>query len=194
MINRKKFFATVRPLHGGKLTVSQVEGYNFILDVWEQGYDNNPLSFLAYALATVHKECGGTVQPIRERGGTKYLSKYDTGKLAAALGNTPAADGDGIKYAGRGYVQLTGAANYKKVLAKLGIDAVKNPDLALNPHIAAQVMFAGMTQGWFTGKRLADYNLKTGFQKVNARRIINGLDCAVEIAGFYDVYVKALAK
>jgi hypothetical protein len=192
-IDRKKFFTVVRDqLHAGHLTNDQVLGYTALLDAWEQKYDINPRSFLAYALATAFHETGTAIKPVREKGSDAYLSKYDTGSLAKALGNTPAADGDGQRYAGRGDVQLTGAANYRKAGLKLGIDLIQHPDLALDPHVAAQIMFSGMLEGWFTGKSFKSFLINGVFQKVNARRIINGTDCAVKIAGYYDIYVKAL--
>jgi len=53
------------------------------------------------------------------------------------LGNT--SPGDGFKYRGRGYIQLTGKANYAAVGKKLGIDLINNPDLVLDPRYAADV-------------------------------------------------------
>lgn len=58
-------------------------------------------------------------QVAHESGGFRYVEElasgaaYDTGKLAVKLGNTPEKDGDGQKYKGRGYLQITGKANYK---------------------------------------------------------------------------------
>lgn len=57
-------------------------------------------------------------QVFHESGCLRYTEElasgaaYDTGKLAQKLGNTPAKDGDGQKYKGRGYIQLTGRTNY----------------------------------------------------------------------------------
>lgn len=192
MINRKNFFAIVRSLHHGILNQNQVDGYTFILDVWEQKHDDLPKDYLAYALATAYHETAATMQPVVEYGPKSYFQKYDIGKLAKALGNTTALDGDGYLLRGRGYVQLTGHRNYVYAGQQLGIDLRGNPELATDPHIAAQIMFAGMLGGWFTGKKLKDYMVKGVFQKVNARRIINGTDKAVKIAGHFDVFKKAL--
>ena len=59
-------------------------------------------------------------QVFHESGQLKYVEEiasgaaYDTGPKAVSLGNTPEKDGDGQRYKGRGYIQLTGKANYQK--------------------------------------------------------------------------------
>jgi putative chitinase len=61
---------------------------------------------------------------------------------ANRLGNGDEASGDGWKYRGSGYVQLTGKANYKKFGEIVGIDIVANPELARESVSAARLAFA----------------------------------------------------
>lgn len=186
------FFNAVRLApFGGHLVQSQVDGINYLLSAWVHQGDGDDAKF-AYVLATVYHETNRTMQPIREKGSKAYLSKYDTGKLAKALGNTPAPDGDGIIYAGRGYVQLTGRTNYARAGKALGLDLVRFPDLALEPETAAIIAVEGMVEGWFTGKKLADYIRPSSVDYVNARRIINGTDKAQEIAVYAANFAYAL--
>lgn len=71
---------------------------------------NTPLR-IAHFLAQLGHE-SGDFRYTHELGNASYFAKYDTGKLAKMLGNTPEADGDGAKYKGRGLIQVTGKANY----------------------------------------------------------------------------------
>lgn len=62
---------------------------------------------------------------------------YGGGK-GASLGNK--APGDGYLYRGRGFVQLTGRANYDKVGRQIGVDLVNNPQLlGEDPNVMAAV-------------------------------------------------------
>jgi predicted chitinase len=94
---------------------------------------------------------------------------------------------------GRGYVQLTWDYNYAKMAALTGADLVGHPDLALDPKIAALIMFEGMTGGLFTGRKLADYFSDHRDDPVGARFIINGQDCANEIAGHHADFLAGLS-
>jgi putative chitinase len=96
-------------------------------------------------------------------------------------------------YYGRGLVQLTWDYNYKKLGKQLNVDLINNPDLALQLKYAIPIMFDGMQQGIFTGKKLADYFNKTKEDWVNARRIINGLDKANSIAQYAKRYYAAIS-
>jgi len=63
-----------------------------------------------------------------------YGKNTDIGKK---MGNTE--EGDGYKYRGRGYIQITGKNNYKSYSSVAGVDLLKNPDALLQPDIAAKV-------------------------------------------------------
>ncbi len=77
---------------------------------------------------------------MKEIGGSLDFKKYDiryAPNKAKALGNTK--PGDGAKYKGRGYIQLTGKYNYKRAGEALGLDLVNKPELVEKPEVAAKV-------------------------------------------------------
>lgn len=182
--DRKRFFDAVRkPLFGDRLSLTQVSGMEAILAAAPPDFH---IKHLAYALATTKHETAHTMQPIEEyASGAAYEGR-------ASLGNTQ--PGDGKRFKGRGYVQLTGRANYAKAKAKFGVDVVTHPEKVMEPSLAAKIMFDGMSQGWFTGKKLSDYFTTTRSDPVNARRIINGTDKADLIAGYYRLFLDALLE
>lgn len=179
MFDRSIFFSRVRSsLFNGSLSQSQVDGMNYMLDVFERDYNWPDLRWLAYAFATAYHETAFTMQPIKEYGGESYLRSKPY-----------------YPYYGRGYVQLTWEDNYRKMGTKLGVNMLgDNKDRALEPAIAAEVMYAGMRDGDFTGKKLVNYFSSTVNDPVNARRIINGTDKAQTIAGYHDKFLKAFEE
>lgn len=193
-IDRKTFFDEVRAsLFGGQLASGQVAGMDAILDEWDTAKWGDDKRKLAYMLATTLHECAQTMQPITERGQASYFDKYEPGtKIGKMLGNT--VKGDGARYKGRGFVQLTGRANYQKASDKLGVDFIGHPEKVLELPNSTQIMFRGMADGWFTGRKLGHYFNDTTCDYVNARKIINGLDCADKIAGYARKFYAALDK
>jgi hypothetical protein len=183
VIDRERFFAHIRrALFGGRLNQEQVDGMTHILNKWEAKHARKDLRFLAYAFATTFHEVDATMQPIEEYGRGK---RHDYGQPGPH---------DGQIAFGRGYVMITHPENYERADRRLGLKGklVKNYDLALQPDIAADIMFGGMLEGWFTGKKLSDYISGTRADVFNARRIINGLDKAGLIAGYYHGFAEAL--
>lgn len=87
---------------------------------------------------TAHESANFTTT--KEFGDKKYFRKYDikyNPAKAKELGNLK--PGDGERYKGRGYIQLTGRYNYKKAGEALGIPLEKHPELAEKPEIAAKI-------------------------------------------------------
>lgn len=140
---------------------------------------------LAYILATAYWETARTMKPVKE---AFWLSEDWRKK--------------NLKYYpwyGRGFVQLTWDYNYKKASQKLGIDFIKNPDAVMDPKNSAEILVVGSLEGWFTGKSIFDYiddvdesDVEDMKEYQAARRVINGVDKAVEIAKLALEYEKDL--
>ena len=88
------------------------------------------------AAATVLVEVGPHFDPINEFGDRAYFTRMYEGR--ADLGNTER--GDGARYHGRGYIQLTGRANYRTYGQRLDVPLEREPQLALQPRVAAGVL------------------------------------------------------
>jgi predicted chitinase len=196
-LDREKFFAAYRKYFGA-LTSAQTAGLESLLKSMEDDSNISLITQFAYMLATLKHETANTFRPITEYGGTSYFNRYDPvladtaqrRETAKRNGNT--VKGDGYKYRGRGYVQITWKNNYKKLGDALGYDLVNNPDGALDPVVAYKIMSYGMRKGIFTGKKLSDYINDASTNYRDARRIINGLDKADTIAGYAEKFAEIL--
>ena len=104
---------------------------NEIMPKWGIDTAQRQAMFVAQAL---HES--GEFLYLAELGNDAYLAKYDTGRLAKALGNTPEADGDGQKYKGRGLIQVTGRENYQKCGHALQLPLIQKPELLELPRNA----------------------------------------------------------
>ena len=164
----------------GSLSNSQTNGLKTIIDFIQKDTTVTDSRYAAYMLATCYHETGKTFLPIEEYGkgkGKKYgLVDYDTVKA----------------YYGRGYVQLTWKGNYALFRSILKVDLVQHPELALEPEIAYHIMSIGMVNGSFTGVGLKRYFNADRNDPVNARKIINGVDCANKIADYHNTFLAAI--
>ena len=187
----------------GKLTDETKTALTQIFSFLEQDKAMQNLCHVAYILATIKYETAGSFIPLAEFGDVSSFNKYDPGtSIGKRLGNIER--GDGFRFRGRGFIQITGRYNYKKLNDLLGLagtddDIVENPDKVLAPSIAYRILAHGMTQGTFTSKKLTDYVNHDKCDYKHARRIVSGgLVDAEEIAddakAFEAILRKSLAK
>jgi len=110
------------------------------------------------------------------------------------LGNT--MPDDGWMYRGRGMAHDTGRRNYKASGEAVGVDLLAEPGALLQTDLAALVMVTGMRTGRYTThsleRHLAGAGAATEAQFIQARRIINGLDRAAQIAAHAMRFQQAL--
>ncbi len=145
---------------------------------------------IAAIFGTIRAENEG-FQPISE-----FRSKFNTREQAfdlyepgtpigTRLGNTE--PGDGSKFRGRGYIQLTGRDNYQRTSTRLGLASLltDEPDLANSPEVSARILCAWIADSARVRDLLKADNLR------GARGAINGGSHNVE--GFSEAYNAILA-
>lgn len=204
-IDRDAFYDAIREsLFRGRLKRTEVEGMDAILDGWERDFPGGDPDWLAYALGTTFHETARTMRPIEEFGKPAYFERRygvagDDPERARRMGHT--RPGDGHRYRGRGFVQLTWKVNYAAMeafLAKRGRTArlVDHPDLAKDPGVATDILLHGMARGLFTGRRFAHYfDPATGRRDWRgARAIVNGRDRAGDVARHAEAFRAALDR
>ena len=129
-------------------------------------------SMVLMALATIRAETEGFLPISEGRSPFNTLSspfdKYEAStSIGKALGNTQT--GDGPRFRGRGYVQLTGRDNYTKIGAQISVNLVADPNRANDPEVAGKILaqFLKNKEGRIR-KALANNDLQ------DARRAVNG--------------------
>jgi predicted chitinase len=105
------------------------ENITILVDALKEGKIATP-RVIAYAMATMAHETWYTFKPIKENNGPAHAIQYGYS--------------GGENYYGRGYIQLTHDFNYRIYGEKIGMGdkLVKDPDLALDPDIAARLFVA----------------------------------------------------
>lgn len=202
-MDRTAFFAALRSrtssLFGTSISQSQVNGIEGILDAFASHGDGKR-DTLAYALATAYHETGRRMVPVREgfassdagaRAAVNNLAKKRGPNSAVAKYAKPQPP-YGHVYYGRGHVQLTWLDNYGASSADAGTDLVKNPDAMLDPVVSARVLIKGLLDGRWNGqsKGLRFYLDRNDLR--GARRTVNALDKADEIAGYHRAFLVAI--
>lgn len=111
------------------------------------------------ALATVRTEVGRAFLPIEEyASGKAYEGRKDLGNYRP---------GDGVKYKGRGYIQLTGYDNYAAYGKALGLDLICHPELALDVKVSARILAL-----YFKNRNIQKFCALKDW--VTVRKLVNG--------------------
>jgi predicted chitinase len=139
---------------------------------------NTPLRAAAF-IAQIGHESGELHYMEEIWGPTAAQKRYEPpSKLATRLGNSEA--GDGRRFKGRGPIQITGRANYRRYGELLGIDLVANPERAAEPETGFRI--AGL---FWTANGLNELADVSDFQGIT-QRINGGQNGAAEREAFYD--------
>lgn len=201
-INRRFFFEHARRWlfgggAGGRLTQSQVDGVTDLLDVWEGSYAHEDDRWLAYILGGVFHETGGRMVPVREgfarndaEARAVVARLHARGKIRRNYALPNAA---GVSYYGRGRIQNTWEENYRRLERRFGLPFLSQPDLLLDSKLDATVTIIGHIEGLWTRYRLSDFFSAEREDWVGARRIVNGLDRAEQIAGYSKLFYAAIS-
>ncbi len=115
----------------------------------------------------------------------EFLYGYQTAK-GRGLGNTQ--EGDGAKFIGRGYIQLTGRSNYSKYGGMVGHDLVNNPKLLNDSNIAAEVSVK-----YLLDRCKADQNSPGYFEAACKAVGFNTPDIKAKKKGFYECFYAQLS-
>lgn len=124
-----------------------------------------------FDICNTGRECAFLAQVAHESGELRYVKELSSGEQyegRADLGNTE--PGDGVRFKGRGLIQITGRANYRDCGDALGLDLVERPDLLEQPDHAAR------SAAWFWHKHGLNQIADTGGFELITRRINGGLN------------------
>ncbi|MFT3933074.1 MAG: glycoside hydrolase family 19 protein [Chitinophagaceae bacterium] len=128
-------------------TINAEKFMSYINDTCTKYNINTPIRQLCF-LAQVGHESGSLFFTEELASGEAYEGRKN-------LGNTQ--PGDGVKYKGRGLIQITGRTNYKAVGDALGVNFITNPKLLggknVNVCTADQLKNAAMSAGWYWNSR-----------------------------------------
>jgi len=131
---------------------------NILWPAMKAGGINNRRRIAAFISQISHESAG--FRHMVELGANSYFMKYEPGtRRGVRIGNTKR--GDGARYKGRGYIQLTGRYNYQRAGKDLGLDLEGNPALAASPENAARIAV------WFWNDKGNNANADDGlFDKI----------------------------
>jgi len=104
-------------------------GFKAVIENMNYSKDRLKVIFPKYFPGTLNESYGGKPEKIGAR------------VYGGRMGNGDEASGEGFKFRGRGFIQLTGKGNYTKFTQFIGEDCVANPDLVSTKYPLASAAF-----------------------------------------------------
>ncbi len=139
-------------------------------------------------ITTPARQSAFLAQLAHESGQLRYMEEIASGSAYEGrrdLGNTQ--PGDGVRYKGRGPIQLTGRANYRAAGQALGIDLEGNPQRAKDPDVAFRIA------AWYWSSRNLNQYADAGNFSAITYRINGGYNGAADRNAYYRVAQSVLA-
>jgi len=140
--SKKKLQPSLKPSQAQKIdttkTLTNGRYESVITQAARQGGITDPVELAAF-LAQVAVETGG-FDKLKEQGDKRYINRMYDPKYnpvgADAIGNTKV--GDGWRFRGRGFLQITGRYNYGEAGKAMRVNLIQNPEALLDPKNAAR--------------------------------------------------------
>jgi hypothetical protein len=185
-VKQKKWLMTMAPVD----EVGHGKGRNY----------HEPVKVAQLAGGSVRvTEQDGDQFSVSPTGATKALTKgakmgsVDGDAATKVYNDDPGAEN---AFYGRGYVQLTWWSNYAKSGDAIGrgLDLLLDPELVKDPRIAYSIMSHGMRTGYgfANGRKFTDYFSGKSRDYKHARKMVNGMDHAAEIATLAEAFEEIL--
>jgi putative chitinase len=155
-LTKEQFSAIAPTIKEPKLST-----YTMYINETLKVYGINTPSQVAMFIAQIMHESGACIYTKELASGEAYEGRKDLGNVQK---------GDGVRFKGRGLIQITGRANYAELSKAFGVDFINKPELLETPEWATK------SAGWFWNSRklnsIAVDNTEDAFKLVTKR--ING--------------------
>ena len=167
--------ATLRAIAGGSPNPSNMQSVLAGLDLAGERLGLTGAHRLAQYVCQITHESGRFRYDQEIWGPTAAQRRYDT---RTDLGNTPARDGDGYRYRGRGPIQITGKDNYRRFTAWAKGHAPLAPDFVVGPDEVTTDPWEGLVGLWYWSEGNPTGNSLNRFADIGdtemITRLING--------------------
>lgn len=142
----------------------------------------------AYRIDSKARRAAFLAQVGHESGQLLYVKELASGAAyegRADLGNT--SPGDGVKFKGRGLIQITGKANYLALMLALNVDCL------VHPEVLEQPLNAAMSAGWFWDTHHLNQYADSGDFVTLTKRINGEVNGLADRQALYSVALKELS-